>query len=68
MSEQSGQQRAEHFREAYQRLADEIGKVIVGHRDVIEGVLTSLFVGGHVLLEGVPGLSKTLLMRTSRDG
>ena len=42
----------------------EIGKVIVGQPDIVRGVLTGLFVGGHVLLEGVPGLGKTLLVRT----
>ncbi len=42
----------------------EIGKVIVGQQDVIEGVLTCLIAAGHVLLEGVPGLGKTTLLRT----
>ncbi len=54
----------EEFRVKFQALQSEIGKVIVGHGDVIEGVLTALLVGGHVLLEGVPGLGKTLLIRT----
>jgi MoxR-like ATPase len=58
------QQRAEHFRQAYGRIKSEIGKVIVGHSDIVDGVLTCLFVGGHALLEGVPGLGKTLLVRT----
>ncbi len=58
------QQRAEDFRKAYARLQAEIGKVIVGHTDIVHGVLTCLFVGGHALLEGVPGLGKTLLVRT----
>jgi MoxR-like ATPase len=58
------QQRAERFRQAYRRVRDEIGKVIVGHGDIVDGVLTCLFVGGHALLEGVPGLGKTLLVRT----
>jgi MoxR-like ATPase len=43
---------------------DEIGKVIVGQKDVVEGVLICLLAGGHVLLEGVPGLGKTTLLRT----
>ncbi len=43
---------------------DEIGKVIVGHDDVVEGVIIALVAGGHVLLEGVPGLGKTTLLRT----
>ena len=58
------QQRAEQFRQAYGRVQREIGKVIVGHTDIVHGVLTCLFVGGHALLEGVPGLGKTLLVRT----
>jgi MoxR-like ATPase len=58
------QQRAAAFREAYARVKNEIGKVIVGHGDIVDGVLTCLFVGGHALLEGVPGLGKTLLVRT----
>ncbi|MCU0787944.1 MAG: MoxR family ATPase [Verrucomicrobia bacterium] len=52
------------FRECYTRLRDEIGKVIVGHEEIVDSTLTALFAGGHVLLEGVPGLGKTLLVRT----
>jgi MoxR-like ATPase len=63
-SASSMQQRAEQFRQAYNKLFAEIGKVIVGHTDIVHGVLTCLFVGGHALLEGVPGLGKTLLVRT----
>ena len=58
------QQRADQFRKAYAKIQGEIGKVIVGHTDIVHGVLTCLFVGGHALLEGVPGLGKTLLVRT----
>jgi MoxR-like ATPase len=58
------QERAEEFRRAYGKVHREIGKVIVGHADVVHGILTCLFVGGHALLEGVPGLGKTLLVRT----
>lgn len=57
-------ERAAKFRERFRDLENEIGKVIVGQPDIIRGVLTCLFVGGHVLLEGVPGLGKTLLVRT----
>src|SRR5256714_11763798 len=42
----------------------EIGKVIVGQQDVVDGVLICLLASGHVLLEGVPGLGKTTLLRT----
>lgn len=58
------QQRTEQFRKEYARVQQEIGKVIVGHTDIVHGVLTCLFVGGHALLEGVPGLGKTMLIRT----
>jgi MoxR-like ATPase len=56
--------RAEGFRTAYEKIKGEIGKVIVGHDEIVHGVLTCLFIGGHALLEGVPGLGKTLLVRT----
>jgi MoxR-like ATPase len=57
-------ERANEFRRAYGRIHREISKVIVGHSEIVHGVLTCLFVGGHALLEGVPGLGKTLLVRT----
>src|SRR6266576_3287959 len=57
------QQRAEEFGRRYRAVREEIGRVIVGHDDIVHGVLTALFVGGHCLLEGVPGLGKTLLVR-----
>jgi MoxR-like ATPase len=63
-SAESMQLRVEEFRKAYARVQGEIGKVIVGHTEIVHGVLTCLFVGGHALLEGVPGLGKTLLVRT----
>ncbi len=56
--------RCEAFKKSYQALVDEVGKVIVGHREVVDAVLMSFFAGGNVLLEGVPGLGKTLLVRT----
>lgn len=50
--------------ERIDRIRDEIRKVIVGHESVVDGVLNALLSGGHVLLEGVPGLGKTTLLRT----
>jgi MoxR-like ATPase len=61
---QSMQEQAEQFRERYKAVREQIGRVIVGHDEIVHGVLTCLFVGGHCLLEGVPGLGKTLLVRT----
>ena len=56
--------RIESFQANFRRLRDEIGNEVVGYTDVVERVLVCLFAGGHVLLEGVPGLGKTLLVRT----
>ncbi len=47
-----------------ERVRQEIGRIIVGQQDVVDGVLVCLVAGGHVLLEGVPGLGKTTLLRT----
>ncbi|MBN1911590.1 MAG: MoxR family ATPase [Pirellulales bacterium] len=58
------EKRARQFVERYRAVYEQIARVIVGHDEIIHGVLTSLFVGGHCLLEGVPGLGKTLLVRT----
>src|SRR6516165_9667034 len=52
------------FRETYAAVHEEIGKVIVGQEAVVDSTVIALFAGGHVLLEGVPGLGKTLLVRT----
>jgi len=52
------------FRNHIEALRTEIGKAIVGNREVIDGVLICLLAGGHALLEGVPGLGKTMLVRT----
>jgi MoxR-like ATPase len=51
------------FRRDYRAVKAEIAKAIVGHDEIVDGVLTCLFVGGHALLEGVPGLGKTALIR-----
>ena len=52
------------FSTDFKRVRNEIGKVIVGNDHIVEGVLICLLANGHVLLEGVPGLGKTLLVRT----
>jgi MoxR-like ATPase len=57
------QARCDAFRRDYRAVFQEVAKVIVGHQEIIDGVLTCLFVGGHALLEGVPGLGKTALIR-----
>jgi MoxR-like ATPase len=62
--EQSIEKQAEEFAGRYRAVSEQLGRVIVGHSDIVHGVLTCLFVGGHCLLEGVPGLGKTLLVRT----
>ncbi|MCK4449331.1 MAG: MoxR family ATPase, partial [Anaerolineae bacterium] len=54
----------EQFRETAARIEAEIGKYIVGQREVIRHTLVCLVAGGHALLEGVPGLGKTMLVRT----
>src|ERR671925_708685 len=60
--------RVEQFISSFQALRREVEKVIVGHRDIINHVLIGMFAGGHVLLEGVPGLGKTLLIKTLAEG
>ncbi len=57
-------EKIEKFRVVYKSLREEIGKVIVGQDAIVEGTINALFANGHVLLEGVPGLGKTLLVRT----
>jgi len=65
--EKSVEERCRDFRKMFESLRREVGKVIVGYDTIVENVLLSLFCGGHVLLEGVPGLGKTLLVRTLSD-
>src|ERR1035437_3406084 len=52
------------FKARYQLIEAEIGKVIVGHKEVVAQTVLCLMIGGHALLEGVPGLGKTMLVRT----
>ena len=55
---------AEQFRRDYEKAKVQIQRVVVGHEEIIDGVLTCLFADGHALLEGVPGLGKTRLGRS----
>lgn len=55
---------AAQFRDDYNAVREQITRAVVGHNEVVDGVLTCLFTAGHALLEGVPGIGKTLLIRT----
>src|SRR5262245_8637791 len=61
---ESIEKRAAQFAERYQAVHTQLSRVLVGHDDIVDGILTCLSVGGHCLPEGVPGLGKTLLVRT----
>src|SRR6476659_2719181 len=67
MPENEDLQAVERLSEAYRSIAGEIAKRIVGQREVIEQLLIALFARGHCLLVGVPGLAKTLMIRTLAD-
>jgi MoxR-like ATPase len=58
------EQAVDAFKQDVGNLRAEIGKMIVGHEEIVEGVIMALLAGGHALLEGVPGLGKTMLVRT----
>ncbi len=60
-------QAVQKLNEAYQRITGELGKVIVGQQEVIEQLMTAMFAAGHCLLVGVPGLAKTLMIRSLAD-
>lgn len=60
-------EQAAGFRDLFARLREEIGEVLVGQQEAVDGALTCLSAGGHALLEGVPGLGKTLLVRSLAD-
>lgn len=63
-SSETTERRVEDFQNDCGRIREEIGKMIVGNRDIIDGVIMVMFAGGNVLLAGVPGLGKTMLVRT----
>jgi MoxR-like ATPase len=60
-------QHIEIFRERFQRITTEVGRRIVGHEEIVSATVTSLLAGGHVLLEGIPGVGKTSLVHTLAD-
>jgi MoxR-like ATPase len=60
----SAEMNVTEFRTVAQRIEREVGKVMVGQTDTVREVLTCIVAGGHALLEGVPGLGKTMLVRT----
>ncbi|MCC9599357.1 MoxR family ATPase [Stieleria sp. JC731] len=64
LSEDEFRSELSHFRDEFAKLRNEVAKRIVGQEPIVDGVLISMIAGGHVLLEGVPGLGKTLLVRT----
>ena len=66
-TKKSGRAEVEDFQRRIGALREEVGKVVVGNRTVVDGVLTCMLAGSHALLEGVPGLGKTLLVRTMSD-
>ena len=67
MSQHTIEERVVRFKTDYNRLKDEIGKVIVGQQYLIDRLLVGLIANGHVLLEGVPGLAKTMSVKTLSD-
>src|ERR1043166_3075929 len=64
MTTDTPQQALQEFQDVFQRLRDQLHRVIVGHRDMLDQILVAFFAGGHVLIEGVPGTGKTLIVRT----
>ena len=67
MTESTVDQHIDLFRERFVRITKEVGRRIVGHEDIVTATVTSLLAGGHVLLEGIPGVGKTSLVHTLAD-
>jgi len=66
-NQQQFEKQAQAFAKDFDSLRREIGKVVVGRKELFDGVLTAAIIGGHLLIEGVPGIGKTLLARTLAD-
>ncbi len=64
MTHPTPQQAVQEFQDVFQRLRDQLHRVIVGHREMLDQILVAFFASGHVLIEGVPGTGKTLIVRT----
>jgi MoxR-like ATPase len=60
-------QSIDQFRDRFSRITQEVARRIVGHDEIVNGTVTSLLAGGHVLLEGIPGVGKTSLVHTLAD-
>jgi len=61
---QPGERLIEEFRESFQKILGQVSRVIIGHQEILEQILVAFFAGGHVLIEGVPGTGKTLIVRS----
>jgi len=64
MTPDTPQHAVRDFQHVFQALRDQLARVIVGHTDILDQILIAFFAGGHVLIEGVPGTGKTLIVRT----
>ena len=64
MTADSPQQAVREFHDIFERLRNQLHRVIVGHREMLDQILVAFFAGGHVLIEGVPGTGKTLIVRS----
>ena len=67
MSETPAAHLVAEFQETFRRIQSEVARVVIGHDELIENILVAFFAGGHVLIEGVPGTGKTLIVRCLAD-
>jgi len=67
VSESPATQSITEFQHTFHRIEAELGKAVIGHGDLIRNILVAFFAGGHVLIEGVPGTGKTLIVRSLAD-